>query len=132
MGLLTAFIICLFIALLWQRQKLRELKNAHLNLAAEVGCVRRDSATAMENYHREIVKSFDHGLTSSACEVRDIRASVAGALDAADTYAKSLNERLVLLEIETTAIPKQPDEPPPVRRSFASQKARAEAGARMG
>lgn len=118
MGLLTAFIIALFVALLWQRRLIRELKNAHLNLAAEVGVVKRNAITAMEAHHRDIIESFNQ-------EIKSAREGGAAGL-------AGLNERLVLLEIEKTAAPKTPEEPPPSRRSFASQKARAEAGARKG
>ncbi len=128
MGLLTAFIIGLVIALLWQRQKLRELKNAHLNLAAEVGVVRREAQGRDDTYRSDILSVAHREITSCREESVKLNTSIAFV----DVYTKGLNERLVLLEIEKTAVPKQPDEPPPVRRSFASQKARAEAGARKG
>lgn len=106
---------------------LRELRNAHLNLAAEVGVVRRDCIAAMTRHHEDIVESFRQEIAGAR---RDTVSYLDTSIEPISAYAKSLNERLVLLEIEKTAAPKPPDEPPPSRRSYASQKARAEAGAR--
>lgn len=125
MGLLAALIVALIVALLWQRRLLRELRNAYLNLAAEVGVVRREAKIATDACFGGI-----EGLRYSNQQAHAYTKSVEEALATVDAYAKSLNERLVLLEIEKTAQPAAPEEAPPPRRSFASQKARAEAGAR--
>lgn len=95
---------------------LRELRNAHVNLAAEVGVVRRES-------HKYTLDLVNKTITLLNLDQNAM-------FEKSDAYAKSLNERLVLLEIEKPQKPKEAEEPAPSRRSFASQKARAEAGAR--
>jgi len=120
MGLLLAVlfiaVVTLAVLLYLLAGSTRELRDAHIKLAAEVGAVRRDNIAAMEAYHRDIVDSFNHGIASAS--------------ESTLAVTRALNERLVLLEIEKTAAPKPAEETPPPRRSFASQKARAEAGAR--
>ncbi len=115
---ISVALIVLVVLFYRQVDAMRELRNAHVNLAAEVGTIKRNSIAAMEAHHRDIVESFNQ-------EIKSAREGSAAGL-------AGLNERLVLLEIEKTAKPATPEEPPPPRRSFASQKARAEAGARKG
>ena len=137
MGLLLAAlsiaVIALAVLLYRQVDAVKELRNAHVNLAAEVGVVRREAQIAINT-----LASNDSSCDREITDARDNAASnlkeATNFLQASDTaneaYAKSLNERLVLLEIEKTVAPKPVEEPPPARRSFASQKTRAEAGAR--
>lgn len=119
MAVLCLAVVALAVTLYRQWETLRELRNAHVNLAAEVGVVRRGCAEDIGTCQTQLLSVIN--IEARALSYR---------LDIADAYTKSLNERLVLLEIEKTATPKEPEDPAPPRRSFASQKARAEAGAR--
>jgi hypothetical protein len=129
MGLLLAAlsiaVIALAVLLYRQDELFKKLRNSHLNLATEVGVVRRENAEVNSACLGGI-----EGLRYSNQQAHAYTKSVEEELAATNAYAMGLNERLVLLEIEKTAAPKPAEEPPPARRSFASQKARAEAGAR--
>lgn len=130
MGLLVAVlciaVIALAVLLFSQRNALWELRSAHVKLATEVGTVRRE-AGARSN---DLLPLLNREIREVAASRSEVASYILESIDPIKAYAATLNERLVLLEIEKPPKPPAAEDPAPSRRSFASQKARAEAGAR--